>query len=153
MNVSEIMTKEVLTVKADTSVNDVAKLLGRANVSGVPVVDDERHVVGIITELDLLIRNTRLEMPRFIQVLDFGRIPLEWPGHARERMQQMLGTLASDVMSSPVVTVGPDMSVEDLAELMLKRRVNPVPVVDAAGQLMGIVSRADIVDMMAAQLD
>ena len=153
MKVSDIMTKDVLTVKRSTSVNEVAKLMGARNISGVPVVDDEQHVIGIITELDLILRNTRLEMPRFIEVLDWGRIPLERPGHAKERLQHMLGTQAVDIMTGKVETIGPDAPVEDLAELMVKHRVNPVPVVDANGKLSGIVSRADLVDMMAAQLE
>ena len=69
MVVRDIMTKEVLTAKADTSVNDVAKLMGQRDISGVPVIDDERHVIGIVTELDLIVRNTRLVMPHFIETL------------------------------------------------------------------------------------
>ncbi len=153
MKVSDIMTRVVIAVKCDTSVNEVAKLMGAHDISGVPVVDDENHVVGIITELDLIVRNTRLELPRFVEVLDWGRIPLERPGHARERLKHMLGTQAGDIMTEKVETIGPDAGVEDLAEVMVKRRFNPVPVVDAAGKLIGIVSRADLVDMMAAQLE
>lgn len=153
MKVQDIMTKDVLTVGPDTSVNEVARLMGSRDVSGVPVVDEAGHIVGIITELDLIVRNTRLEMPRFIEVLDWGRIPLERPGQAQERLKHMLGTQARDVMTEKVVTIAPDAEVQDLAELMVKRRVNPVPVVDADGRLVGIVSRADIVDMMAARLE
>jgi CBS domain-containing protein len=151
MKIRDIMTKEVLSVKAETSVNDVAKLMGQRDISGVPVIDDEQHVIGIITELDLIVRNTRLEFPHFIEVLDWGRIPLEWPGHARERMKHMLGTQAADVMTAEVVTIGSDADVEELAGLMVKRRVNPVPVVEG-DRLIGIVSRADLIDMMAAEL-
>jgi CBS-domain-containing membrane protein len=153
MKVRDIMTQEVLTVQAETSVNDVAKLLGQHDISGVPVIDDRRRVIGVITELDLIVRNTRLEMPHFIEVLDWGRIPLERPGHLRERLKHILGTEARDVMTEKVITIGPDAEVEVLAELMVKRRVNPVPVVDEQGSLVGIVSRADLVDMMAAQIE
>jgi CBS domain-containing protein len=153
MKVSDIMTKDVITVKRETSVNEVAKVMGARDISGVPVVDDEQHVVGIITELDLIVRNTRLELPHFIEVLDWGRIPLERPGHAKERLQHMLGTQAADIMTEKVETIGPEAAVEDLAELMVKRRFNPVPVVDTENKLIGIVSRADLVDMMAEQLE
>jgi CBS domain-containing protein len=153
MKVSEIMTTDVVTVKRETSVNDVAKMMGARDISGVPVVDDDNHVIGIITELDLIVRNTRLEMPRFIEVLDWGRIPLERPAHVKERLQHMLGTQAADIMTEKVKTIGPDAAVEDLAELMVKQRVNPVPVVDENDRLIGIVSRADLVDMMAAQIE
>ena len=63
-------------------------------------------------------------------------------------MRHMLGTTARDVMTEPVVTVGPDEPVEELAEVLVKQRVNPVPVVED-GALVGIVSRADIIEMMA----
>ena len=63
----------------------------------------------------------------------------------------MLGTQAADVMTAEVVTIGPDADVEELAGLMVKRRVNPVPVVEG-DRLIGIVSRADLIDMMAAEL-
>jgi CBS domain-containing protein len=152
MKVRDIMTKEVLTVKPNASVNEVARLMGARDVSGVPVVDDEGRVVGIITELDLIVRNTRLEMPRFIEVLDWGRIPLERPGHAQERLKHILGTEARDVMTPKVVMIEQDAEVEELAELMVKRRVNPVPVVENE-RLVGIVSRADLIDMMAAELE
>ncbi len=153
MKVSDIMTTEVVTVKRETPVNEVAQVMGARDISGVPVVDEANHVVGIITELDLIVRNTRLEMPRFIEVMDWGRIPLERPRHAQERLRHMLGTQATDIMTEKVVTIHPDAPVEELAELMVKRRVNPVPVVDEAGKLIGIVSRADLVDMMAEQIE
>ena len=147
MKVREIMATDVVTVRRDTSVNDIARLMSERDISGIPVVDDVHHVVGIVTELDMIVRNTRLEMPAFIQILD-GRIPLETPGHYRKRLQHMLGTHAADIMTAEVVTIGPDDAVEDLAELMVKRRLNPVPVVEN-GVLVGIVSRADLIRMMA----
>ena len=147
MKVREIMATDVVTVRRDTSVNDIARLMSERDISGVPVVDDAHRVVGIVTELDVIVRNTRLEMPAFIQILD-GRIPLETPGHYRKRLQHMLGTHAADIMTAEVVAIGPDDTVEDLAELMVKRRLNPVPVVEN-GILVGIVSRADLIRMMA----
>jgi CBS domain-containing protein len=147
MKVREIMAADVVTVRRDTSVNDIARLMSERDISGIPVVDDAHHVVGIVTELDVIVRNTRLEMPAFIQILD-GRIPLETPGHYRKRLQHMLGTHAADIMTAEVVAIGPDDTVEDLAELMVKRRLNPVPVVEN-GILVGIVSRADLIRMMA----
>ena len=152
MQVRDIMTTDVVTVRRDTSVNGIAKLMGERDVSGIPVVDEANHVVGIITELDMIVRNTRLEMPAFLQVLDLGRIPLERPGHYRDRLRHMLGTHAADIMTEAVVTIGPDAEVEALAEMMVKRRLNPVPVVEN-GVLVGIVSRADLIRMMAREFE
>ena len=150
MKVRDIMTVEVMTAEPETSVNLVAQLMDRGGLSGVPVVDEAGHLVGIVTELDLIARNQRLEPPAFFQILD-GRIPLETPGHYRKRLMHMLGTHARDVMTEKVVTVGPDEDVEALAELMVRKEVNSVPVVEQ-GRLVGIVSRADIIRMMARDL-
>jgi CBS domain-containing protein len=152
MLVREIMTTDVITVRRDASVNEMAKLMHERDISGIPVVDESNHVVGIITELDMIVRNTRLELPAFIQVLDLARIPLESPGRYRDRLRHMLGAHASDIMTEQVATIGPDAEVEDLAELMVKRRLNPVPVVEN-GVLVGIVSRADLIRMMAHELE
>lgn len=149
MKVSEVMTRDVATVRPDTPVNEVARVMASRGVSGVPVLDDGA-VVGIVSELDLIVRNTRLEPPAFFALLD-GRIPLETPGHYRKRLQHMLGTQARDVMTREVVTVAPDEELEALAQLMMLRRVNPVPVVEN-GRLVGIVSRSDIIRMMDRDL-
>jgi CBS domain-containing protein len=151
MRVREIMTREVVVVHPKTAVNLIAQLMGGRGITGVPVVDETDRVVGIVTELDLIVRNTRLEGPAFFQILD-GRIPLETPGHYKKRIRHMLGALAADVMTEEVVTIGPDAEIEELADLMVKRRVNPIPVIEA-GRLVGIVSRADIIDMMARNVE
>lgn len=145
MKVRDVMTREVVSVGPDTPVNEVARLMAARGISGVPIVE-AGSVIGIVSELDLIVRNTRLEPPAFFALLD-GRIPLETPGHYRKRLQHMLGTQARDVMTRDVVTVEPDAELEALAELMVRRRVNPVPVVEA-GRLVGIVSRSDIIRTM-----
>ena len=150
MKVRDVMTTEVVTADPDTSVNLVARLMAGKDISGIPVVDGGK-LVGIVTELDLIVRNTRLKPPAFFALLD-ARIPLETPAHYHERLRHMLGTLARDVMTEEVVTIGPDEELETLAEVMVKRRVNPLPVVEG-GVLVGIVSRSDIIGMMARDLE
>jgi len=151
MKVSEIMTREVVTALPDTSVNLIARLMASRGISGIPVVSEAGELVGLVTELDMVERNTRLEPPAFFQILD-GRIPLETPGHYKKRLQHMLGALARDVMSEDVPTIAPDAEVEDVAELMFAEKANPVPVLEE-GRLVGIVSRADVIAMMARDLD
>jgi len=149
MKVRDVMTREVVTALPDAPVHEVARLMVAHSLSGLPVVTATGRVVGVVTELDLIARNARLEPPAFFKILD-GWIPLESPGHYQERLRHMLGTLAREVMTTAAVTIGPEDDLEALAELMLKQRVNPVPVVEA-GRLVGIVSRTDIVRMMAHQ--
>ena len=146
MKVRDVMTADVAVARLPTPVSEIARLMDERDVSGIPVVDDERRVIGLVTDLDLIARNTRLDPPLFFQLLD-ARIPLETPAHYQKRLRHMLGTEARDVMSEDVETIGPDESGEALAELFLRTRANPVPVVEE-GRLVGIVSRADLLRLM-----
>jgi CBS-domain-containing membrane protein len=149
MKVREIMTTDVAVAGLATPVSEIARMMDDRDVSGVPVVDESRRVLGLVTDLDLIVRNTRLDPPLFFQLLD-ARIPLETPGHYRKRLRHMLGTEARDVMSEEVVTIGPDEDGEALAALFLKSRANPIPVVED-GLLVGIVSRADLLRLMGRE--
>ncbi len=149
--VRDIMVTKVTTVQLSTSVNKIAHLMSDNNISGLPVINDNDEVVGVITEVDLIVRNARFKMPTYFVILD-SIIYLERPKHFQERLQHMLGTTAEEIMSKPPSTITPDSSIEDLASLMVDRRMNPIPVVEN-GKLVGIVSRSDIVRMMAHQFD
>ncbi len=149
--VEDIMTSEVVFVHADASVGRIARLMHEKAISGIPVVDQERRLIGMVTDLDLIVRNTRIEPPAFFPILD-GGIPLETPGHFKKRIQHMVGTTARDVMTEQVLTVGPEVPVETLADLMVKRHVNPVPVIEG-GRLVGVVARADVIRWMVREDD
>lgn len=151
MRVRAVMTTAVIKVAPDCSVGEIARLMSEHGITGVPVVDDDGAVLGVVSELDLVVRNTRFKPPAFFTLLN-ATIYLETPAHVRERLEHILGTTAREIMSHPVVTIGPDAELRDLAELMVERRVNPVPVVEA-GKLVGIVSRSDIVRLMARSAD
>lgn len=145
MKVAEIMTKKVISVKPDTSVKEVAKILFSKNLTGVPV-EDSGKLIGIITEADLVMRQAPVHMPSYIELLD-SFIYLERPKHLKEEIDKVLGTTASDIMTKNVVTVEADSSVEDLADLIRDKHINPVPVMKDS-KIVGIVSRADIVKLL-----
>lgn len=144
--VRDIMTEEVVSAKADTSVGRIAQLMNTHGISGVPVVDDANRVIGIVTDFDLVVRNTPIDPPPFLPLLE-GRIPLESQGHFERRIRHMVGTEARDLMTEDVITIGADEDVETLARLMVKNKINLVPVVEAS-RLAGVVSRADVVRWM-----
>jgi CBS domain-containing protein len=146
--VGDIMTIAVIKVQPETPVSEIARLMSQHGVSGLPVVDTDNRVVGIVTELDMMARNTRFKLPNFIFIFD-AMIPLETGHHYRERLEHVLGTTAQEIMSEPPVTVTPDATIEELAELMVDRRINPIPVVQN-DRLVGIISRSDIIRLMAA---
>jgi CBS domain-containing protein len=149
--VGDIMTREVITIRQNTPVSEIAHLMSKYNIGGLPVIDDAREVLGVVTELDMIVRNTRFKMPAFFTILDMI-FYLETPGHYEERLEHILGTTAEEIMSKPAKTITPDATIETLAELMIGRRMNPIPVVEN-DQLVGIVSRSDIVRLMAKEFE
>lgn len=146
MKVSDIMTRRVISVRPQTRVGEIARIFREHQLSGIPVVDETDHPIGIITELDLVTRHARPQMPDFLPLLGVY-VPLNREKY-RESLRRITGVVAEDIMTKPVTTVGPDASIEDLATMMVSNRANPLPVVDDAGNMIGIVSRTDILRVL-----
>src|SRR6516162_2804372 len=144
MNAAEIMTKEVVTVKPDTSVGEIAGLLLDHKISALPVVDDDRHIVGIVSEGDLL-GQPPSGSPRawWLRLFNEGAVCLEEIATARY-------LTARDVMTKPVVV--DQTPIDVLATLMRHRRVKRVPVLQD-GKLVGIVRRTDFLEALMRRAD
>ena len=135
--VREHMTQEVVSATPAMSIKEVARLLAAAEVSALPVVDEAGRVVGVVSEADLLLKEERPEELREHHRLE---------GHeVREERAKLEAHIVADVMTSPAITVGPDAVVREAARLMRVRGVKRLPVVDARGALVGIISRGDVV--------
>lgn len=136
---AEIMTTDVVTVKPDTPVAEVAAAMGRRGVSGVPVVDAGQKVVGVISEKDFLTRMGVQDAKNFMSLVAnclMTKGCMTLPSEC---------ALAGDLMNSPAVTVAPDTPVKDIAMLLTQKGINRVAVTDPDGRLLGLVSREDIV--------
>jgi CBS domain-containing protein len=144
--VRDIMSKDVIKVYPDTPVSQIARLMADNDISGVPVVDKENKVLGVITELDLVLRNTHFKLPTFFMILD--QLIYLQPPQEQKRLERMLGVTAEEIMTKPAITITPDTHIDDLSDLIVERRLNPIPVVEDE-RLVGIVSRSDIVRLMA----
>jgi CBS domain-containing protein len=145
----DIMTKEVLTVNPETSIADLSKTLENRQIGGVPVVDKDGRLVGVITQSDLLERARDLEMPPAINILDF-HFYLQIPSHLLRKIEKMLGTSVGDCMTPDPVTVAPDTPVSQIAALMAKQKVHTIPVVKA-GKIVGIIGKMDLVRAMVQE--
>jgi CBS domain-containing protein len=150
VNVADVMTRDVLTVTPSTGVQEIARLLWVHGISGVPVVDEAGALVGIVSELDLLMRNANLHIPQYLRVLDV-MIPLGNKHEFEEELRRALGATAAEVMTDKVITVEPETDLADAATLMMDKDVNRLPVV-AAGRVVGIISRADFVRLLAQDI-
>ncbi|MFA5110373.1 MAG: CBS domain-containing protein [Desulfobaccales bacterium] len=136
---AEIMTTDVVAVHPDTAVADVAAAMGQRGVSGVPVVDADHRVMGVISEKDFL---SRLGVPEARNFMSLVAGCLKTKGCAALPIK---GALARDLMSAPAVTVAPETPVQAIAALFTDRGINRVAVTDPEGRLLGLVSREDIV--------
>lgn len=134
--VRDVMTTEVVTVKRSTPFKEIATQLAQHRISAVPVVDAERRVLGIITEADLLLKQEHPD-PK-------ANLPLIWTRRRRREQEKAAAAVAGILMTTPPVTVPPTATVTEAARRMHKAGVKQLPVVDQTGQLLGIVSRADL---------
>jgi len=145
----DIMTKEVLSVSPETLVSDLAKTLVGKKISGVPVVDADGRLVGIVTQSDLVMRDQELELPPALNILDF-HLYLQVPSHLFRKLEKMLGATVADIMSPKPVTISPDTPVPRLAALMAKQKVHTLPVLEA-GKIVGIIGKMDLVRGLARE--
>jgi len=145
----DIMTTKVLTVSPETSISDLSKTLENRKIGGLPVVDKDGRLVGVITQSDLVERARDLELPPAINILDL-HIYLQIPSHLIQRVEKMLGTTVGDCMSPNPVTVAPDTPVSQIAGLMAKQKVHTIPVLDG-GKIVGVIGKMDLVRAMARE--
>ena len=138
MNVKDVMTSDVVTVRPETALKDVAAVLTERRISGVPVVDDSGKVVGVVSEGDILFKERGPSQRTGV---------LAWfadPYDVEEQLKLGART-ASEAMTAPAKTIAPWRLVSSAAAEMLDEGVNRLPVVDEEGRLVGIVTRADLV--------
>ena len=141
MKVKDVMTRDVVTVNAGATLKHAAKLLVEHRISGLPVVDVDGRVLGVISERDLLFKTQgKLEGPDWLRWLTD---PL-----AVTDRRKLDASLVAEAMTSPVEIVEPDQPVAWAAQLMLELDVKRLPVVDS-GKLVGIVTRADLMRALA----
>lgn len=146
MQAKDIMTTKVTTVTPGTGVKDIASLLAESGISAVPVVDAKQKIVGIVSEGDLLRRHelhTERRRSWWLDLFDTGA------GRATDYVKAH-GQHAADVMSPKPVVVAADTPVQEIADLLERRRIKRVPVVQD-GKLIGIVSRANLIQALAMQ--
>jgi len=134
------MTIDVIAVSPKTKINQVATLLFENNLTGVPVVDNSNKVVGIVTEYDLMGPG-----------IDFIRSPQEIKSSAsaiKQQVDTLLAGTVDSIMTQTVETVTGDTDLATLTDLIISKRINPVPVVDDDNTLVGIISRSDLVKLL-----
>jgi CBS-domain-containing membrane protein len=128
--VRDVMTRDVLVVRPETTFREVVRLIEDHHVHALPVVDEQQRVQGMVAESDLLIKEELAE--------GHVRTPLQRRGRAR-----VTGTTAGEIMTSPAVTIDPSKTLAQAARLLHRRHIGRMPVVED-GRLIGIVTRSDL---------
>jgi CBS domain-containing protein len=137
----DIMTREVITVSPDTGIVEVARILLEKRVNGLPVVDEEGRLVGIICQSDLIAQQKKAPLPSFFNLLD--SFILLTPNKVEKEVQKISAIKVRDAMTKNPVSVSPEAGVEEVATLMLNKNVHTIPVVEQ-GKLVGVLGKEDI---------
>ena len=138
MKVQDAMTREVTTTRVDAALKDAAMELVQGRISGMPVLDDDRKVIGVISETDILAKEGEERRAGGFQhwLVDPGD---PWVAARFDAIT------VGDAMSAPARTITPERPITEVATMMLDEDVNRLPVVDADGVLVGLISRGDLV--------
>jgi CBS domain-containing protein len=138
----DIMTTNVITVYPETEITQATALLLEKHINGLPVVDREGSLKGIICQSDLMVQQGKIPLPSFFVLLN-GAIPLSSPKHIEKEVQKMAAITVSEAMTIDPVTVDPETSLEEIATLMVKNNIHTLPVLDN-GFLAGVIGKEDI---------
>ena len=140
MTIRDVMTATVVTVQPEMPLKEVAWVLIDNGISGVPVVDADGVILGVVSEADLLVKeqgSAAIRHRRLARLLGESR-------ESRAQTAKLAAVTAAEAMTSPPITITPGRAISAAAAIMTARHVNRLPVIDQ-GQLVGIVSRADLV--------
>lgn len=146
--VSEIMTSNPITVSPETSLESAIKILADNKISGLPVVNAQGDLVGVISETDLTWQATGVDTPPYIMFLD-SVIYLQNPAKHNQEVHKALGQTVTEAMSDRPITVKDSQLVREAARIMHEKKVRRLPVVNAQSKLVGIITQGDVIRMMA----
>jgi CBS-domain-containing membrane protein len=142
LKAKDIMTKEVITVQPETEVVHAAKMLLEHHINGLPVVDKEGRLKGIICQTDLVVQQRKIPLPSFFIILD-SFVPLTSSKNIEKELRKMSAITVKEAMTPDPITVDPETSLEDIATLMVKHKIHTLPVLDQ-GRIVGIIGKEDI---------
>jgi CBS domain-containing protein len=143
LTAKDIMTREVITVRQDTPIRDLAEILWKNRISGVPVLDEAGTVVSVVTESDLIDQTKKVHIPTMISLLD-SVIFLESSKKTEQEIRKMSGNTAGDISSSEFTTVTEETRLDEIATIMSEKNIHTLPVMQD-DKLVGIIGKSDII--------
>jgi len=148
LTAKDFMTKDVITIKPDVTVEELARLLIKHKISGVPVVNDENQLIGIVTENDLISQNKRLHIPTVIRLFD--AFVVLGSSKIKEEIKKMTATTVGEICTKKVVTITEETPLQEVATIMSEKKIHLLPVLRNK-VVVGIVGKADLVNAMTRE--
>ncbi|MFO7783567.1 MAG: CBS domain-containing protein [Thermodesulfobacteriota bacterium] len=146
LTVRDIMTREPVTVTPDTPVTEAAGLLLDRRINGLPVVDSQGKLAGIICQSDLVTQQKKFPIPTLFTLFD-GLIPLQSIKSLDREVKKITATTVGEAMTADPVAVTPDMTVDEVASLMVDKKFHTLPVVDGE-TLVGVIGKEDVLRLL-----
>lgn len=146
LTAADVMTKDVITVKKETTIRELAELFARHRISSVPVVDDSGAMIGIVTETDLVEQDKSLHIPTVISLFDWV-IYLESDKKFEKELKKMTAQTVGDIYTQKVKTVVPATPLSEVADIMSSGKIDAIPVLEN-NRVVGIVARIDLIRTM-----
>ena len=140
---ADIMTRELITVTKDVSVKELALLFTGKDISGVPVVDADEQLIGIVTQSDLIYQNKKVHIPAVATILD-AFIFLERPAKMDQEMKKIAGATVAEIYTPDPVTVEEETGLDEIATIMAEKKLHTLPVLKD-GKMTGIIGKRDII--------
>lgn len=151
--VKELMTTDVIAFKPEDKIRYINEIFRTKNISGAPVIDDQRKVIGVISESDIMNLTATIPLPDLdpidpIATFTYQRKLRKIPFEIEEQCETLFEGSCEDVMSKKPITVSSDDSISNVARIMHKNDFNRLPVVDDGGKLIGIIARSDVIGVL-----
>ena len=143
----EIMSRELITVSPETPVEELASLLWEKKISGVPVLEEDGTLFGVVTESDLIDQAKKVHIPTAINILE-AVIFLDRGGKVEEELRKMAGSKVRDICATSPKIVAPDTPLDEIATIMAEEHLHTLPVLDQ-GKVVGVVGKGDIIRTLA----
>ena len=139
----DIMTADVITTTSNQSIKELSELFVKHRINGVPVVDGNGEVIGVVTQGDLIEQQKNLHIPTVIALFD-AVLFMESAKKFEEEAKKLAGKTVDDIYHRNPITVTPSTEVNEVATLMAEKDVHTVPVV-SGGKLVGIIGKIDVI--------
>ena len=151
LSIKDIMTPDPVLVKADTPLVEAARVIAEHSFDGVPVVDEKKRLVGILTEYDLISKSSAVHLPTFQVILQNLRVLQADKSQFQKEVEEIMSLTVEDVMNSDPLTLPETATYEEVVTAFAEHhRVNPIPVIDADKKVVGVVSRFDVLKPLRA---